>query len=316
MIKPYEIEIHGRGMPVTPNLLLALRHLRYPDRDRILWIDAICIDQTNHGERVQQVRQMASIYKRAEQVIIWLGPATPEIDLVFGYIHRLETEALEHATNNWNPSDQRWQDLWSTVQRLLGEVREDLDPRRHQGLRSLLSRPWFRRAWIIQEVAMARSARVMCGTKSVSARIFAIFPNLLGITPDTHCQAILDIMPGPSRKHSWWNQSRDLHILLRKFRDSEATDSRDIIFALLGISSDGHDTDILVPNYEEPVEEIVRATIAFLLHLRHQKNSMLCLPQWSLSEFLQNLDSLGRTVFIWASETRNIALLSQLLDSD
>jgi ankyrin repeat protein len=316
MDKPYEIEIHGRGMSVTENLLLALRRLRYPDRDRILWIDAICIDQTNHGERVHQVRQMASIYKRAEQVVIWLGPPTSEIDLVFRHMHGLEEEALKHASNSWNPSDQRWQDLWTTVQLLLGNVRGDSIPQLREGLRSLLSRSWFKRAWIIQEVAMARSARVMCGTKSVSARIFAIFPGLLGITPDTHCQAILDIMPGPSRKHSWWTQTRDLHTLLRKFRDSEATDLRDVIYALLGISSDGCDTDILVPNYKEPVEEIVRATVAFLLHLRYQKNSMLYLPQWSLSEFLQNIDSLGRTVFIWASENRHTSLLSQLLDSD
>jgi ankyrin repeat protein len=315
MDKPYEIEIYGRGMPVTTNLLQALRRLRYPDRDRILWIDAICIDQKNHKERVHQVRQMASIYKRAEQVVIWLGQATSEIDLVFRHIHGLEEEALQYGSNSWNPSDQRWHDLWTTVQLRLGNVREVSVPRLREGLRSLLSRSWFKRAWIIQEVAMARSARVMCGTKSVSARIFAIFPDLLGITPDMHCQAILDIMPGPSRKHSWWAQTRDLHTLLRKFRDSEATNPRDIIYALLGMSSDGCDNDTLVPDYEKPVEEIVRATVAFLLHLRYQENSILCLPQWSLSELLQNIDSLGRIVLVWACEKRHTSLLSQLLDT-
>ena len=85
--KPYEIEINGRRMPVTKNLSLALRHLRYPGRDRILWIDAICINQNNNEERGHQVQQMASIYKKAEQVIVWLGRATPETDLVFRHMH-------------------------------------------------------------------------------------------------------------------------------------------------------------------------------------------------------------------------------------
>ena len=58
---------------VTVNLfaaLLAVRSCSYP---RLLWVDAICIDQKNIKERDQQVRIMGDIYSQAKQVLIWLG---------------------------------------------------------------------------------------------------------------------------------------------------------------------------------------------------------------------------------------------------
>jgi ankyrin repeat protein len=297
--KPYEVEINGRKMPVTENLYLALQHLRYQHQDRIVWIDAICIDQDNDKERGHQVRQMASIYKTAERVVIWLGRATFDTDLVMRYMQQLERET---ACNNWKASDKRWLNIWSTVQAALGNAHEDLMSRQQEGLMILLGRPWFKRVWIIQEIANARTAEVMCGTKSVLARTFSLMPSLMGITPDPHCQAVLDIMPGPTRKHSWWIQKRDLHTLLLKFQGSKASDPRDTIYALLGISSDGCGTDILVPNYEKTVEEVIHDTISFLLHFQGCESSTNRLPQWTLLEFLLNLDSLGNAVFVWAVE--------------
>ena len=312
--KPYEVEVNGRRMSVTENLSLALRHLRYQYQDRILWIDAICINQDNDKERGHQVRQMASIYKRAERVIIWLGRATSETDLILRSMKQLEEESIGHACNDWKASDKRWLNIWSSVQPLLGNVREDLMSRQRKGLASLLSRSWFKRVWIIQEVANARAAEVMCGTRSVSARIFALIPSLVGITPDPHCQAVLDIMPGPTRKHTWWTQKRDLHTLLLKFGGSEASDPRDIIYALLGISSNGCDTDILVPNYEKSVKEVIYDTISFLLHFHDCESPIHCLPQWTLAEFLQNLNSLGNSVFHWAIDANGQVIVELLLE--
>lgn len=312
--KPYEVEINGRRMSVTENLSLALRHLRYQHQDRILWIDAICINQDNDKERGHQVRQMASIYKRAERVIIWLGRATSETDLILRFMKQLEEESIEHACNDWKASDKRWLDIWSSVQPLLGNVHGDLMSRQREGLASLLRRSWFKRVWIIQEVANARAAEVMCGTKSVSAHIFALIPSLVGITPDPHCQAVLDIMPGPRRKHTWWTQKRDLHTLLLKFGGSEASDPRDIIYALLGISSDGCDTDILAPNYEKSIKEAIYDTISFLLHFHDCESPIHCLPQWTLAEFLQNLDSLSNAVFNWAIDVNNEVIVELLLE--
>src|SRR4051812_36530342 len=60
------------GYPVTRELGLALKYLRRP-QDRILWIDAICINQEDHEERNHQVQMMALIYNSAAQVCVWLG---------------------------------------------------------------------------------------------------------------------------------------------------------------------------------------------------------------------------------------------------
>ncbi|RYP16106.1 hypothetical protein DL765_005307 [Monosporascus sp. GIB2] len=80
--KSAEITLNERALRVTENLYSALQHLRFEDRDRILWVDAICIDQDNEKERGHQVGQMRSIYQNAEQVIIWLGSSSNEIDLL------------------------------------------------------------------------------------------------------------------------------------------------------------------------------------------------------------------------------------------
>ncbi|PMD24107.1 hypothetical protein NA56DRAFT_656564 [Hyaloscypha hepaticicola] len=240
--RPCEIMINGSILTVTKNAYLALRDLRYQEKDRILWIDALCINQNDDKERGEQVQQMGYIYSKAERVIIWLGEATYNTDYVMHYMKQLEKEGTKHASNDQKISDKQWVDIWSAVVHSLSADQRDLLV---EGLRSLLRRNWFKRVWIIQEVANARVAEITCGGKSVSSSIFVLTLSLLEITPDPHCQPILDIMPGPLRNSSWWAKKRDLRTLLVKFCKSEATDQRDSIYALLGISSDTCDSDFL-----------------------------------------------------------------------
>ncbi|OCL14541.1 HET-domain-containing protein, partial [Glonium stellatum] len=58
---------------VTQNLGLALQFLRLPKEDRMLWIDAICINQADSDERSARVQFMSNIYRDAHQVVSWLG---------------------------------------------------------------------------------------------------------------------------------------------------------------------------------------------------------------------------------------------------
>jgi hypothetical protein len=164
------------------------------------------------------------------------------------YMKQLEKEGTKHASNNQKISDKQWVNIWLAVVHSLSADQRNLLV---EGLWSLLRRNWFKRVWIIQEVASARVAEIACSSKSVSASIFALTPSLLEITLDPHCKPILDIMPGPLWNSSWWAKKQDLYTMLVKFRKSEATDPRDSIYALLGISSDACDTDFLKPNYEK-----------------------------------------------------------------
>lgn len=110
------VKMKGRTLNVTENLYLALQHLRLQETDRIIWVDAICIDQSNIRERGHQVQQMGTVYSRADRVIIWLGTATDDTNIVMDSLKRLEVESTRYACKDWKQLDERWMGLWSSVQ--------------------------------------------------------------------------------------------------------------------------------------------------------------------------------------------------------
>lgn len=79
------ISLDGSFFPVTENLWGALSGLRYADRERVMWIDAICIDQANVRERSEQVSRMHSIFTQASTVIVWLGEAWDTTEFALGF---------------------------------------------------------------------------------------------------------------------------------------------------------------------------------------------------------------------------------------
>ena len=215
----HSIQMSGRRHMVTENLYHALQHLRRSNRDRVLWVDSLCIDQSNPEEQGHQVQQMRNIYRQAEQVIFWLGQATYETHVVFDMLQDLYKRTVELGRKI---VDDDWMSLWYKTQVKYPTEIRNLEEVQYSGLQDLLSRPWFQRTWILQEVANSRSATVCCGARSVLARIFAHVPALCNIIPNSQCQAVLDIMPGPFRERSWWSKKHDLYTLLVKFRHSEA----------------------------------------------------------------------------------------------
>ena len=60
-------------MDITYSLYSGLKRFRYPEKDRILWADAICINQSDNKEKGIQVNMMGDIYDRATAVLVWLG---------------------------------------------------------------------------------------------------------------------------------------------------------------------------------------------------------------------------------------------------
>ena len=66
------IRLSGHEIPVRPNLLAFLQAAKGRDLGW-MFIDALCIDQSNTAERSSQVRLMGDIYRNASQVVGWLG---------------------------------------------------------------------------------------------------------------------------------------------------------------------------------------------------------------------------------------------------
>ncbi|KAL0465055.1 heterokaryon incompatibility protein domain-containing protein [Neurospora intermedia] len=83
---------------ITSSLDTCLRHLRaihhrdHPSAILTLWIDQLCINQSDSDAKAVQVGLMSHIYSRAKQVLIWLGPAADESDEVMNALAELERE--------------------------------------------------------------------------------------------------------------------------------------------------------------------------------------------------------------------------------
>ncbi|PVH73420.1 HET-domain-containing protein [Cadophora sp. DSE1049] len=134
----------GTEFPVRENLYQALLRLRLPDIDRRIWVDAICINQLDIEERNCQVAQMRTVYSNANEVAVWLGEHTDESRRAIQFIPRVFQSVSEPG----------WLD------RGVGFWQAMKDPDFLVGLShlsSFLTLPWWRRTWIIQEVALAKN---------------------------------------------------------------------------------------------------------------------------------------------------------------
>ncbi|KAK0640610.1 heterokaryon incompatibility, partial [Cercophora newfieldiana] len=77
------ITINNRPCLIWGNLYTALLALRYEDKPRHLWIDAICINQDDIAEKNLHIPQMHLVYQRAASVTVWLGPPFEDSDVAF-----------------------------------------------------------------------------------------------------------------------------------------------------------------------------------------------------------------------------------------
>ena len=120
--KPRSIFIDNQYLAVTLNLHAALLRLRDRDIPRIIWVDAVCINQENEQEKEHQIQSMAKIYGKASRVIVWLGERADDSD---GALEAIR--AVDKPTNTSNKE---------MIQ---------------QAILPLLQRPWFRRIWVRQQ---------------------------------------------------------------------------------------------------------------------------------------------------------------------
>jgi hypothetical protein len=70
--------VQDKMLKVKPNLYDALKHLRKDNQVVALWVDALCINQFDKGEKEEQVLKMAQIYRNAYNVNVWLGSDNPD----------------------------------------------------------------------------------------------------------------------------------------------------------------------------------------------------------------------------------------------
>ncbi|KAL8377643.1 hypothetical protein RB595_008368 [Gaeumannomyces hyphopodioides] len=155
----------------SPDLVWALRFLRHPNRDRVLWIDALCIDQGNVEEKNHQVQMMSQIYSYASSVCVWLGLDDLSTRMAIKFI-REEILKLE-----------QFDDLCQ-------------DPANSQKWRSLLllmQKPWFFRRWVVQEIALAKQATIYCGPDQIDWKDFSVAVELF-VEVETATHRLSEVM--------------------------------------------------------------------------------------------------------------------------
>ncbi|CRK21270.1 hypothetical protein BN1708_013058 [Verticillium longisporum] len=188
----HEVILDGKRVRVRYNLwaaLLAFREMA-PFKEGIwLWNDALCINQQYETEaglkdQARQLPLMSVIYRQAGNIIIHAGggyhhdedtPWVLEYLQDIGVNYRTEYyEALDHAEPTIAHSH-RFQaeiELKKAARAWVEGAQEDMRKAARQGdtdyamvsLYDFFDRPYWRRLWIIQELAMAHgSAPILCG---------------------------------------------------------------------------------------------------------------------------------------------------------
>ncbi|KAI8317521.1 hypothetical protein K4K59_004054 [Colletotrichum sp. SAR11_240] len=152
-------------IPLTASLHTLLRQIAYTDRDRLVWVDAICINQVRSADNVEkgaQIRMMPDIYGIAARVLVYLGPSADNSDLAIAF--------LEHISDFADYLDETLPTANFAAALAAGFAMPPPDAPDWPALRALLRRPWFRRVWVIQEFVNATELTVMCGAREIDWR--------------------------------------------------------------------------------------------------------------------------------------------------
>jgi hypothetical protein len=208
-------------LAVTQNLAQALPYPRYPDGRRILWIDAICVNQTDLRERSQQVKLMANIFSMPRRVVVRLREEGNHSTLPFQALKGFHTKAeMSWSTNTMkqasgDASGDTWADTHTQPQF------RDLE---WSSINDLIHRPWFERLWTWQEISWkAFRSGVYCLQKP-----FPFGPNDF-YSRTTHIYKLCD-----SQTHS---RKYPFRLLVGMTRHCECSDPRDRVYALQSITT-------------------------------------------------------------------------------
>lgn len=199
-----EITIQGTEGPTTVglSLSLAIRYIRHDRNDVVLWADALCINQNDIHERGQQVRMMGLVYHNAKEVVAWLGEEEDDTRLAMELVQSWAT-----FQDIPNPFEEIGGQPFGAA--MLEPVRKivplALDSRANLALHALADRPYWTRAWVYQELSLAKYVVIQSGRTSntlesfLKAKIGLNMLSVLSLTGDvpTELVPILEIQTRP-----------------------------------------------------------------------------------------------------------------------
>lgn len=223
------IQLNGHVVEVTVNLFSALKHLRSQMEKRVLWVDALCIDQQDKDEKSWQVSMMGDIYTACSTGLLWIGGKSEDSDRwceaeIFGACEDCHI-ASPRPSEHYGPSGEassgpgslcKWHGRRPRIQEaftLLGilatgkhlyeipgflnltspsnvEQRNFVEP--IQAIGALLRRAWWSRTWTIQEAVLPRKTMIVCGSIRLPWDSLIDAHHNLAIHRDNCCHSIYE----------------------------------------------------------------------------------------------------------------------------
>ncbi|KAK6606934.1 heterokaryon incompatibility protein [Botrytis cinerea] len=260
------ITFNDAPFSVTQNLAIALHHLRLPNKPRRLWVDAICINQSDIKERNEQVTLMGEIYSMAKPVLVWLGETFEGCEEAFDLMSKIAIASED-------------------------EIIEEESQTMFSFYIQLVKKEWFTRLWTIQELALAdQEPLVGCGFTWTTWSVLSKVWQKVAMIEFTKMGMIM-MEPGDENENSdktvvsqgvrtstikvdllnnlrtavTDKKGEDLRDLLLNTVTSKATEPRDRIYGLLGMMSSSDRKSIIV-DYNRPLGTIYADAISHIFH--------------------------------------------------
>ena len=272
-------------------------HLRKEVEPRTLWIDAVCINQSDPVDKSVQIPLMRDIYGKAQQTIIWLGASTPLADLALQHTpillqmkQVLDEIKDDRYYNGLAPKDWKRYNLPDPV----------YEPSRwpfYLAVSQMWLSAWFSRVWIIQEHVLSRQCQVQFGNNQLTweqfIAIYELFESLNLLDPRiseatrwmiSNLQETREAYVKGEKKSliNWLNTEALL---------TKSTDPRDKIFAMCGIASDVSDGKFVVEiDYQKDTARVY-LDFAISYITTYCNTALLEVPSWGYDSGVAGLPS-------------------------
>ncbi|KAK4443333.1 heterokaryon incompatibility protein-domain-containing protein [Podospora aff. communis PSN243] len=291
---PRAIICNGREVQIGENLFDAMKRVRHVTSSQMIWADALCINQDDIEERSTQVAKMGDIFHSAHEVLVWLGNEDKRRALPCAFSIAAALSDLCTIVNTWRRNRGKesliqkarfYQRTPEGGVRVAPQCAPDERSKRFgynrywwsETLR-LFNLRWFHRVWVIQEVALARSARVLLGEYEISWEVIGLaasilrtnFNTLLPTVSQKHTRkTLVGFRTGVLNAYFMYRLSRsqshtermqpDFHQLLTLTRSFDCKDPRDRIYGLIGLpfsTSDPEKSPLIIPDYSKSTAEV------------------------------------------------------------
>ncbi|KAF2261447.1 hypothetical protein CC78DRAFT_619404 [Lojkania enalia] len=318
-VRKYSVEVDGRKLLVTKNLLDALYEIRRMEaKGEFLWVDGICINQDDIIERGFQVAIMGEIFKTCTNVIVWFGPTDEFFHNAFKFMDAISKIPPQSYQNISHPP-------WRSRAKVLLDLGAETTPHYTHWIAfaAFLCRPWFSRTWVVQEMALPLNVTLLCGSLTFPWSHLAHTLDFLRRTDwYKHISTLQDIadtfhqelLAGKEMFHRmlenasdddiysralwlYWVRT-DIHsgrpvdyfeelIILNRHRKS--SNPRDQIFAMLGLAHNDQ-SRLIKPNYSIEVSNLFTFVTTLALHYHRHESNLRFLEQVEMKLIEGGLD--------------------------